>query len=266
MKERISGIGINHEITGSGPAIVLSHSLASNLTMWDPQVDALSQSFTVVRFDTRGHGMSDAPDGPYSMTDLAEDAAGLLDHLGIARAHWVGLSLGGAIAQTHALAHPELVLSLTIADATSAYPIATHGMWQERIDHVRKDGMAGVADGTLGRWFTPAFREANPELVADIRTMIMGTPTAGFIGAVQAIMGFDVSARLGEITCPTLVICGAEDQALPTAHSMRIHEGISGSRLSLIPHAAHIANIEQPDAFLAAMLDFLPPTKGRAAG
>jgi 3-oxoadipate enol-lactonase len=259
MKLRVNGTGINYEVAGSGPALVLSHSLASNLHMWEPQMDGLTRSFTVIRFDTRGHGLSDAPNGPYSMVELAEDAGALMEELGVQAAHWLGLSLGGAIAQTFALNHPSQVLSLAIVDATSAYPPATHAMWQERIEHVKLDGMAGVADGTLGRWFTEGYRNAHPDRMVAIREMILATPPAGFIGSVQAIMGFDVSQRLHEIHCPTLVMCGEQDQALPPSHSRAIHDGIAGSVLKLIPDAAHISNIEQAEAFNAALLDFLQP-------
>jgi 3-oxoadipate enol-lactonase len=257
MKRHVNGTGINYEVAGHGPPLVLSHSLAANLHMWDPQMDVLTRSFTVIRYDTRGHGLSDAPNGPYSMVELAEDARALMDELGVQAAHWLGLSLGGAIAQTFALNHPSRTLSLSIVDATSAYPPATHAMWQERIEHVKRDGMTGVADGTLGRWFTEGYRNAHPDQMLAIREMILATPAAGFIGSVQAIMGFDVSQRLREVHCPTLVVCGEQDLALPPSHSRTICEGIAGSSLKIIPNAAHISNIEQAEAFNAVLLSFL---------
>ena len=263
MKAKVNGILLHYTVEGeSGPWVTLSHSLASDLRMWDPQVAALAARYRVLRFDTRGHGASE-PGGTPSMADLAGDLAALHDHLGIARSHVVGLSLGGAIAQTYALAHPERVVGLVIADATSAYPPPTHAMWQERADQVAAGGMAAVAAGTLGRWFTPGWRERHPEVLARMEAMILATPPEGFVGAVAAIMGFDVSGRLSEIRAPTFVVVGAEDQALPPTHSERIAAGIPGARLTVIEAAAHIANVEQPERFTAALLDFLGEVDAR---
>jgi 3-oxoadipate enol-lactonase len=261
MQADIGGITLHYETYGeAGPWVTLSHSLAASTRMWRPQIEALGGAFRVLAFDTRGHGESEATTPPYAMETLAGDLLALLDHLGIARTHLVGLSLGGALAQTFALAHPGRVDRLVIADATSAYPPATHVMWQQRVNAVASGGMAAVAAGTLGRWFTEAWRAANPEKLSLVEAMVLATPPEGFIGAVHALMGFDASARLGTIAAPTLVMVGAEDQALPPAHSEKIATLIPGARLVVIPDAAHISNLEQPSRFNAALLGFLNAT------
>jgi 3-oxoadipate enol-lactonase len=247
----------------AGPWVVLAHSLASSHAMWTPQIASLAEAgFRVLALDARGHGGTDAPEGPYTVRQMADDLLALMDRLGIARAHVVGLSMGGAMAQEFALAHPARVLGLVIADATSAYPPATHPMWRERAEAVAAGGMAAVAEGTLGRWFTPAWREAHPERLEAVRRMLLATPPQGFIGAVHALMGFDAADRLHAIRAPTLVLAGTEDQALPPAHSERIAALIPGARLVLVEGAAHIANLEQPQRFDAALLPFLREAGG----
>ncbi|USJ28425.1 3-oxoadipate enol-lactonase [Ensifer adhaerens] len=248
-----------------GPWIILSHALSANLAMWDAQIAILAKDYRVLRFDTRGHGASDASLTPYSMQDLAGDVVDLMDHVGIERATLAGLSLGGAIMLAVALDHPDRAEALVIADATSAYPASTHPMWQERAEHVRADGMAGILEGTLGRWFTPEFREAHPEEVDRVRQMILGTKPEGFIGAVGAIMGFDVEDRLAEIGRPALIIVGEQDHALPLIHSQKLQAGIPGATLSVIPAAAHVCNIEQPAIFNALLVNFLKANAGATA-
>jgi 3-oxoadipate enol-lactonase len=181
-----NGIRIAHVTAGeAGPWVVLAHSLASSHAMWAPQIASLAAAgYRVLAFDARGHGGTDAPPPPYSIATMAEDMRALMDRLGIARAHMVGLSMGGAMVQHFAIAHPDRVASLVVVDATSAYPPAAHPMWRERAEAVAKGGVAAVAEGTLGRWFTPAWREANPAQLEEVRRMVLATPPQGFIGAV----------------------------------------------------------------------------------
>lgn len=253
----MSRVYLHQQIGGSGPNLVLSHSLSSNMSMWDAQREVLERHFTVIRFDTRGHGKSDAPAGPYTMDELADDAAGLLDELGLTRAVWVGISLGGMIGQVLALARPDLVDRLVLADTTSGYPPEAKQSWSDRIASVEKGGMDAVVDGTLSRWLTDGFRAANPDAVARIRSMILSTDPSGFIGCANAVSGFAVGDRIGAIACPTLVLVGEFDQATPPDMARGIAAAIPNAVLEVIPGAAHQSAIEQPDLFNRHLLSFL---------
>jgi 3-oxoadipate enol-lactonase len=256
MRVMSNGIGLNCAVEGDGPWLILCHSLASDMSMWAPQVPALARRFKVVSFDTRGHGGSDAPAGPYSLDMLADDALGLCDALGIDRAHWVGLSMGGMIVQTFALAHPDRVASLVLADTTSRYPPDVWPQWQQRIAIAESQGLELLVAPTLERWFTAPFRAAHPERVAPIAAAIRATPVAGYVGCSHAIPKMDVTDRLGMLHCPALVIVGASDPGTPIAMARAIHEHLTGSELVIIPDAAHLSNVEQPEAFNRALESF----------
>ncbi len=257
MKIKVNGINVNYEIAGDGPWVTLSHSLACNLDMWDEQMAALTSKYTVLRYDTRGHGATDAPEGPYSLEQMADDAHALLAALGIGRTHWVGLSMGGMIAQTYALKYPGVFTSMVLADTTSRYPPEAAAVWADRVTTVRENGMSAMVDTTLGRWFTAPFRSSQPATMERVGAYIRSTPLAGYIGACQAIPKIDLTDRLHEIDCPTLVIVGEEDAGTPVALARAIHEAMPGSELVIIPSASHLSNVEQPAAFNAALLGFL---------
>lgn len=257
MKIKANGITVNYEIAGSGPHVTLSHSLACNLHMWDEQMAALTTKYTVLRYDTRGHGASDAPAGPYTLEQLADDAYEMLKALGIRETHWVGLSMGGMIGQTFALTHPGVFRSLVLADTTSRYPADAQPVWDDRIKNVRAGGMDAIADATLERWFTAPYRNSHPQVVKQIGSHIRTTPVAGFIGCCHAIPKINLTHRLKEITCPTLIIVGEQDPGTPVAMAREIHEAKPGSELVIIPSAAHLSNVEQPQAFSKAVLGFL---------
>jgi len=251
-----NGIGLNCVVEGDGPWLVMCHSLASDLSMWALQAPVLARRFRVVRFDTRGHGGSDAPAGPYTLDLLAADALGLCDALGVDRAHWVGVSMGGMIAQTFALAHPDRVASLVLADTTSRYPPDVWPLWQQRIATAEAEGLEPLVQPTLERWFTAPFRDAHPERIAPIAAAIRATPVAGYVGCSHALPRIDVTSRLPTLRCPALVIVGADDPGTPVAMAREIHEHLPGSELEIIPDAAHLANVEQPEAFNGALLAF----------
>jgi 3-oxoadipate enol-lactonase len=257
MEITVNGLRVNYEIAGSGPSVTLSHSLACDLHMWDEQMDALTRKFTVLRYDTRGHGKSEAPAGAYTLDQLADDAHGLLNALGIKQTHWAGLSMGGMIGQTFALKYPGIFKSMVLADTTSRYPADAAGAWADRIQTAQSKGMAAVVDGTLARWFTEPYRKTNPPGVARVGASIKATPVAGFVGCCHAIPKIDLTHRLKEIKCPTLVIVGEQDPGTPVAMAREIHEAMPGSQLVIIPSAAHLSNIEQADAFTAALMKFL---------
>ena len=254
---QINGITVRYDVQGAGPWVTLSHSLSTDLTLWDGLAEALAADFTVLRYDTRGHGASSAPDGPYTFAQLTADLAGLLDALRIERTHFVGLSMGGMIGQHFALAHPARLQRLVIASSTSRVPAEAGAVWDERIALARSDGCAALVDGTLGRWFTPGYRAAHPEVMARIGALIAATPTAGYVGCAAAIRSLDITARLGAVAAPTLVIAGADDPGTPPAASEAIAAAIPGSRLEVITSASHISCIEQARRFNSLVIDFL---------
>jgi 3-oxoadipate enol-lactonase len=257
MKIKANGISINYEIAGNGPWVMLSHSLACNLHMWDAQMAALTKKYKVLRYDTRGHGQSEAPAGAYTLEQLADDAHGLLAALGIKQTHWVGLSMGGMIGQTFALKYPGVFRSLTLADTTSRYPAEAAPVWTARIKSVEAGGMQAITDGTLARWFTEPYRKSHAQAVDKIGGDIRATPVAGFIGCCHAIPRINLTHRLKEIACPALVIVGEQDPGTPVAMAREIHDALPGSELVIIPSAAHLSNIEQAQAFTTALLGFL---------
>jgi 3-oxoadipate enol-lactonase len=248
--------GIHYAIEGQGPWLALSHSLACNLSMWDEQVAVLARRFKCLRFDTRGNGRSAAPPGPYTLEELADDTKTLFDALGVRKAHWLGLSLGDAIGQVFALAYPGVLESLVLAGTASRYPADAGPMWADRIRAVETHGMEPLVEPTLTRWFTDDFRRTHPERVASIAAAIRATPEAGYIGCGHAIPKLNVTARLKEIACPVLIIVGADDPSTPFAMAQEIHENIPGSELVVIPSAAHLVNIEQPEEFNRALVRF----------
>ncbi|MBI4192961.1 MAG: 3-oxoadipate enol-lactonase [Betaproteobacteria bacterium] len=257
MKVKANGIEINCEIEGSGPWITLSHSLACDLHMWDEQMDALTKKYKVLRFDTRGHGASSAPPGPYTLEQMADDVHGLFAALGIKHTHWIGLSMGGMIGQTYALKYPGVFQSLVLADTTSRHPPDAEKIWSERIRVTQEKGMDALAESTLERWFTEPYRRSHPQVMKRIDACIRATPVAGFVGSGEAISRVNLTDRLKEIKCPTLIMVGDQDYGTPPDMARAIHRNLPGSELLIIPSAAHLSNIEQPQAFNAALLGFL---------
>ena len=237
-----------------GTPVVFSNSLAANLSMWDEQVAALSDRYRVVRYDTRGHGASGAFERDCGIEELANDVIALLDHLGLESAHFVGLSLGGMIGQVLGARHAPRIRSLTLCDTTCEMP---PGVWDERIEAARSQGMAGLVETTLARWFLPGFSHARPERLEQVRRMIADTSPNGYAGCAAAIRDMALCSLLGDIQAPTLVIVGAEDASTPVSMAERLHHGITGSKLAVIPNAAHLPNIEQPQAFNKALSTFL---------
>jgi len=259
MKTTINGIQVNYELVGSpsAPVVMLSHALATNLTLWDPQMEALAQSFRVLRYDSLGHGNIDAPRGPYSLEQLAQQAAGLLDALGIQRVHFVGISMGGMIGQTLALMRPSALASLVLANSPSRIPPEAQPLWQERIKIAESVGMEPLVEPTIGRWFTPPFRTTHSDIVERVRKMIRGTSPLGYAACCRAIAALNLTERLHTIAMPTAIIVGEEDPGTPLSVSRTIHEQIAGSELVIVPSAAHLSNMEQPEAFNQAMTSFL---------
>jgi 3-oxoadipate enol-lactonase len=263
MKINLNGITINYELSGQdgAPAVMLSHSLACSLVMWQPQMEVLESAFQVLRFDTRGHGDSDAPQGAYSLEQLTADAVHLLDALNIETVHYVGLSMGGMIGQCLALDYSERLRSLALCDTAAVMPEESQPIWQQRIDAASQTGMADQVDETLERWFRPEYLELNHPAVEMIRQQILATPVAGYVGCCEAIRRLDYLDRLSGIKMPTLIMVGEEDPGTPVAASEAMHAKIAGSKLVILPKARHLSNIEQAQAFNAALMEFLIENK-----
>lgn len=265
MQATINGIRINYQVDGPETAtpVVLHHPIATNLTIWDELTAALTPRYRVVRFDARGHGQSEAPAGPYKFETLAADVVGLMDHLKIDRAHYVGLSIGGMIGQHLGIAHPKRFHTLQLVATTSRVPPEAKQMWDERIAAAREKGMASQAPATLQRWLTEPNRK-KPELVARFTKMIETTPVEGFAGWAQAIPTLNVTERIKSITLPTQVISGAEDPGTPVAAGETIHRQIAGSSFVVIPGVAHMLCAEDPATFHKHVLAFLDKHAARA--
>ena len=263
MRVKVNDISINYEVYGkeSGEVLMFSHSLGTNLLMWDPQVRRFRDNYKIICLDTRGHGKSDVPDGPYTLEQLAQDAVGLMDTVGIKEVHWIGLSMGGMIGQAVALNYPDRLKSLILCDTAAKVNEEDQPIWQERIEAALKHGMEALLEPTLERWFTKPFREKNPPEVQLIRKLFLSTPVKGFVGCAEAIRRLNYLDRLSEIKLPTLIIVGQEDMGTPVEVAKEMHKRIPNSELVIIPSAAHLSNLEQPERFNQAIADFLEKLK-----
>jgi 3-oxoadipate enol-lactonase/4-carboxymuconolactone decarboxylase len=241
-------VEVHYEEAGSpdAPALVLSNSLGTDLHMWDPQIPVLAEHFRVIRYDTRGHGRSPAPPGPYTLDDLGGDVLALLDRLGLSTVHFCGLSLGGMTGMWLAANAPERIDRLVLC-ATAAL-LGPPEFWQQRIDAVRADGTGALADAILARWLTADFRAAHPDVEATVRAMVVGTPDEGYAGCSAAIQSMDLLPALPGVRARTLVIAGAADPATPPEHGARIAAAIPGARLLVLDDVAHLLNLQQPAA------------------
>jgi 3-oxoadipate enol-lactonase len=248
---------VQHRLDGpeDAPVVVLSNSLGTTHRMWDEQLPALAERFRVLRYDTRGHGDSAAPPGPYSIEGLAGDALALLDELGIERVSWCGVSLGGMTGLWLAANAPERIERL-VPCCTAAY-LPPADAWTDRAATVRAEGMAAVADAVLERWFTPDLADREPDTVERFRTELLQTPPEGYAGCCEAIAGHDVRGLLASISAPTLVIAGEEDPATPPALGEEIAGGVPGARFEVVPHGRHLANVERADAVTPMLLEHL---------
>lgn len=251
-----NGARLHYEIDGreDAPVLVLSNSLGTNLDMWAPQMPALLQHFRVLRHDARGHGSSDVTPGPYTIAQLGGDVLALMDHLGISRAHFCGLSMGGMIGMWLGAHHAGRIDRLVLCN--TAAKIGTPDTWNPRIAKVDAEGMASVVDTVLDRWFTPGFRQRAPQQVAIVRDMLLETEPAGYGANCAAVRDMDLRADIASITVPTLVIAGTHDGSTPAADGRAVADAIPGARYVELD-AAHLSNWEQTDQFTQALLGFL---------
>jgi 3-oxoadipate enol-lactonase len=243
----MTGYVLHHEAAGAGDVLLLVGSLGTTLAMWDPQVAALSADRRTVRVDVRGHGGSPAPAGPYSIAELGTDVVATLDQLGIARASICGLSIGGMTGMWLAAHAPERVERLIVM-CTSAHMPDAADAYRERARTVREHGsVEPVADGVIGRWFTPDWADRHPGTVAAFRRMLVNTGAEGYAACCEALAALDLRSALPLIAAPTLVIAGAEDRATPPARAEAIAAAVPNARLELLDGAAHLASVQCPE-------------------
>ena len=260
MRVKVNDIHINCRIDGpeGAPWITMSNSLATTHRMWDAQMDVFAKQYRVLRYDKRGHGETDVAPGPYSFDLLADDVLALLDALQITRTHFVGLSMGGMTGMTMALRKPSALRTLVLCDTTSKDPLGDPALWQQRIDAVNAGGsMEPLVESTVARFLTPDTVKNRPEVADAVRAMVRNTPIGGYIACCQAIAKLNLTDRLRDISIPTMVVVGADDPATTVEMARTIHQRIAGSELVILKDAAHLSNLEQPEAFNEAVLGFL---------
>jgi 3-oxoadipate enol-lactonase len=252
----VNGATLNIRCDGdrSRPAVVLSNSLGTDLSMWDAQVAVLATRFYVVRYDTRGHGGSSAPTGPCTVAQLGADVLGVLDHLDIERAHFVGLSMGGVIGQWLGAHAPGRLHKLVLANTASK--IGTREGWQARAAAVRAEGMNEIAAGSPARWFTPGFVARQPVVVGTMQKTVRGLDPEGYAACCEALAMADLTQELGRIEASTLVIAGADDAVTTVADALALTAAIEGAAMATLP-ASHLSNVEAPDRFTDAVASFL---------
>jgi 3-oxoadipate enol-lactonase len=258
MQVKANGIEFNYQIDGAqdAPWLILSNSLACNLSMWDPQAAELKRAFRILRYDQRGHGETEAPAGRYTFDVLMADVIGLMDAISIPRAHFVGLSMGGATALGLAQRHPDRFDRIIICDSPCASTPATAQQWEERIVVAQEKGMQALVEPTITRWFPPETVAANPPHLDRVRTMIGTTPVSGFIGCAAALADHDFRSQVAAVTLPVLFMVGEKDGTTPAA-MRQMHEALTGSKFVQLMGAGHISNLDQPDACTRAMREFL---------
>ena len=264
MRATINGIAMNYAVSGAkaGLPVVLHHPLATDLTFWDELTAVLEPDYRVIRFDARGHGRTDAPSGRYDFKTLCGDVVGLMDHVGIKQAGYVGLSMGGMVGQYLGLDHADRFSCLVLVSTSSRVPPEGRAMWAQRIADAREKGMGSQVETALGRWITAKSRAARPDLVQRFTRMIEATPVDGYAGWGGAIADLDVTDRLNTIAIPTRVIVGDEDVGTPPAAAEVIANNIPGAELIVMKGVAHQLSAEDPKTFHGHVLPFLEAFDG----
>jgi 3-oxoadipate enol-lactonase len=251
-----AGCRLRYEIDGNptGPSLLFSNSLGTTGALWNPQLEALSPVFRIIRYDTRGHGSSEIPTGPYTIETLGLDAIAILDAARVKQTHVCGLSLGGLTAMWLGVHRPDRVRSVTLV--STAARIGNAMMWEERIVQVETSGVGSLADAAMGRWFSESFRRSHPGVVAIYHRMLSETPAAGYAACCAAIRDADLRSAISGISAPALIIAGHHDPVTPPSDAKVMHASIINSRLSLLD-AAHILNVEQAAAFNDLLTAFI---------
>ena len=257
MNIELNGVNFRYELDGpeGAPWIVFSNSLTTDVSMWDTEVAQLKDRYRILRYDTRGHGQTEAAPGPYSFDVLVGDVIALMDAMGIDKAHYVGLSLGGMTGLGVAIEHGDRLLSLSACDARPFANPEWAAPWVDRIALARDKGMEALVEPTVARWFTEDFQKvaSNAPLMDHVRKMIRETSVEGYTGCAGALQGLNYSPRLGEISVPSLFMTGASDGSTPPAASQEMHAAVAGSTCVILDPASHISNLENPTDFDAAL-------------
>ncbi len=250
-------VALYYELEGeaTSPVLLFSNSLGANLNMWEAQRDAFDDRFRILRYDSRGHGRSEVPTGPYSIERLARDVSALLDGLSAENVTFCGISLGGMVGMWLGANQPERFDRLVLCNTSAHMPPPKN--WTERANLARNGKLNEIVEPVIERWFTAPFRERRPEVVERIRTQFLVTPSEGYAGSCEAIGSMDQRETIGSIRVPTLVIAGEKDPATPPEQGRFIAERIPGALYHEISDAAHLSNIEQGDRFNSALGDFL---------
>ena len=258
MKVKANGIDINYQIDGpdGAPWIVFSNSLATTTAMWDEQAAGLKDKFRVLRYDQRGHGATSAPGGRYAFDTLLADALGLMDALSIGKAHFAGLSMGGATALGLAERHPERFDRIIVCDSPCQSTPQSSAQWEDRIKVAQEKGMDALVEPTVGRWFPAETVAKNPPHLDKVRAMIRATPVNGFIGCAAALANHDYASAVAKVMRPVLFLVGEKDGAAPAA-MRKLHEKLDGSRYAELAGAGHISNMDRPAEFTRSIRDFL---------
>ena len=256
---RINGIDVFYLTDGDPhkPAIVFSNSLGTDHSMWDGQIEALRRDFYVIRYDTRGHGLTSAPKGPYTINQLANDVVSLLDHLGIDKAFFCGISMGGLIGQWMAVNMPERLEALVIAN--TAPKIGTEQAWSERAALVRKEGLNNIAESAPSRWFTPEFYDSSPATVNELLVNLKNMNAEGYASCCEALAGADLRDGISSINISTLIIAGNQDPVTTLGGANEMKNQIKNSELVELS-ASHISNVEAEDKFNSGLGNFLKKT------
>jgi 3-oxoadipate enol-lactonase len=259
-------VALHHVDEGprDAPVVLLGGALGTTTELFEHLASSLANRYRVVRFDHRGHGSSPAPPGPYSISELTGDVTALADRLGVGRFGYVGLSIGGAVGATLALEHPDRLSALVLACTASRF--ATPDVWRERAAQVRADGLEPLVPAATERWFTPAFRQAHPDVVEAVIRRFVANPPEGYAACCEANATYDVTGRLGEVAAPTRVVVAEQDAGAPPELGAAMAEEIPGADLVRVDDAAHLANLAQPDRFDAAVREHLDRHLGPAGG
>lgn len=266
MRLQLDGRNIAYDLVGpaGAPVVCMTHSLASDGGMWAEQVPPLlAAGFRVLRIDMRGHGGSDPVAGDYTMSQLAGDVVGVLDKLGLARVHYIGLSIGGMLGQALALEHGARVISAMWCDTLPASPAGAAQAWGDRMKIVKEaNSLLPLADPTMERWFTDAYKPKNPGRWQEIRDTIVGTSPAGYLGCAAAIQNYDFVSKLPSLKLPVLVVVGDGDAGTPPAGNKQIASLVPGARYEEIRNARHFPNVEHPNSFNRLMMSWFWTQRG----